>query len=48
MSRQQWRQELAGGRLQPSDEHDVHADAEHVHDGDHHHDSGPERYTAST
>ena len=35
--RQQRRQELAGRRLQPAHEHDVHAVAEHVHDGDHHH-----------
>ena len=31
---QQRRQELAGRRVQPADQHDVHADAEHVHDGD--------------
>ena len=35
--RQQRRQELAGRRLQPADQHDVHADAEHVHDRHHHH-----------
>ena len=37
LSGQQRRQELAGRRLQPADQHDVHAAAEHVHDGDHHH-----------
>ena len=30
LSRQQWREELAGGRLQPADQHDVLAAAEHV------------------
>ena len=34
---QQRRQELAGRRVQPADQHDVHADAEHVHDGHDHH-----------
>ena len=32
LPRQQRRQELAGGRVQPADQRDVHADAEHVHD----------------
>jgi len=34
LSRQQRRQELTGRRLQPADEHDVHAAAESLHDGD--------------
>ena len=32
----QRRQELAGRRLQPADQHDVHAAAEHVHERDDH------------
>ena len=47
---QQRRQELAGRRLQPADQHDVHPAAEHVHDrdDDHRHSAIRRRSTAST